>query len=738
MVAYGKNEIYTTTSFSGRDEGYYKGKFYNGYAFNKNTMQFEGVGLYIENPSILQLTSSDMIGKYVMARTDDGGYYSYTGVGKETDRWLFKITQKPSFYGTTLELYADKWTAEEVSYPTTKISRVIGRASEYPSNGAEDGYYYIRRGEVTSSNITSPTNGQVLERSHKIEWADTEVSQYDIEISTNNGSSWKRIATNVSGNSYTYNFANEPNTTTAQLRIRNSYSEGVGGWKSSAGTFTIRGITTTARLTVPSGGETIDKNFTIEWTDNQSSSYDIEVSLNNGATWSNLINGATGRSKIHDFSNISETSYGKLRIRNTFSEGSGNWVESSNIFTIKHDYPPHRPTGLRPFAGEVIDSTQSLRFQWDHNHANTQSEFDLEWSQDHQTWTRISRVSTFEQYTVDADTFPSGDIYWRVRTYSDAGLVSVWSNIEIFIATKPSQGVTIVSSPLITNARPIFEWSQTEQYSYEIEILNSIGQVAWGTGVVDSQNKTVTSGIELLDNNNYTFRIRTATELGLWTDWATQSLIVTYLGPPTPSIELSSGKGVVEVRISNPIPEGLEPEVEYNDLYRNGIRIATRVGTYYSDYSVRSNESYHYKVVAVGYNKNVSESSSRIISIHLEYGYFADKEGNILEVEIINKRDVGWELLGSKMHFVGREKPVFQYSGFKDNTTNLNFTLYNEEDLALLEKIYNNGGVILYRDNKGRKIYGVIPSISIDDNLDFDGWVGVNLSLYEIDYSEEV
>lgn len=497
-------------------------------------------------------------------------------------------------------------------------------------------------------------------------------------------------------------------------------------------------LASTVDILSPSGGEVLNKEYLITWEDSQKTNYDIELSYNNGQTWKRISTNVSGIDYEYNFVNEVETSTGRLRIRNVYPEGNGHWVTNNGVFTIQHDFPPSQPNRLEPFAGQTIDSTEPQTFSWKHNHPNRQSKFDLEWSTDQSAWNRISRSTTLEYQIISADTFPAGEIYWRVRTYSDAGLVSEWSNVAVFISALPSDAPEIVSGSQITGARPVFEWSQGDQASYEIELLNSINEVVWETGQVNSSIKAITSGVDLQDGQSYTFRIRTATDLGLWTEWAEQKLTVNYTPPPKPKFEINQADNYIYLNIINPQPEGLEPEVVYNDIYRDGERIATRVGRNYKDYTVRSDREYRYQVAAVGDNDTIRMSEGQSATLKLKSSYLGWLTGEMVQLEYNPQREESYEKSGELMFFAGRKKPVMQYEEHISQSLPLAFKILKDSTKEEFKRLVSSKELLIYRDNRGRKMFGTIQSFSIVDDTDHLGWYNVSFTFQELDYSEVV
>lgn len=169
------------------------------------------------------------------------------------------------------------------------------------SGSLENNYSFASGdGEVTliyilpSPTVISPNGGEVWDAQHDITWSDGDL--VDIELSTDDGGSWDRLATNHSGTSFTYDFSGEPSTTSARVRVRNKDNDGnASAWDYSDANFTIQhNVAPNApALDNPVGGATIDRTVTnrFSWTfsdpdsgDSQSK-YQLQARVQGTTTW---------------------------------------------------------------------------------------------------------------------------------------------------------------------------------------------------------------------------------------------------------------------------------------------------------------------------------------------------------------------------------------------------------------------------------------------------------------------
>jgi hypothetical protein len=123
--------------------------------------------------------------------------------------------------------------------------------------------------------------------------------QYQIQLSPDNGQTWKDIValTSPGATSYNYDFTNEPETSTAKIRIRAYDGTSYGPWDESNGVFTIQhnqAPTIPTNLS-PSGGTPKDRASVIRlsWQHNDANGdpqakFDLQWRLQGSQTWNTV------------------------------------------------------------------------------------------------------------------------------------------------------------------------------------------------------------------------------------------------------------------------------------------------------------------------------------------------------------------------------------------------------------------------------------------------------------------
>jgi hypothetical protein len=245
-------------------------------------------------------------------------------------------------------------TVQAVS--NTNFATVDGLANKF-FGGSYDGFGY---GSNAGSSITllNPNGSEVWYEgsTQSITWQQTDVTLLNLDVSTNNGSSWTNLVSNISAPVGSYSWmVSGPGSQQALVRAVNALDTqvrdssnanfsiplqegikynggGLDGFASSAN------IPPTISLTAPNGGETIlpGSFHPITWTSTNISTVGIEYSSDNGSNWSSIVNGVSAQTGIYHWLTPSQgTQIALIRI---FSNQSPSVNDTSNsAFTLLHE-----------------------------------------------------------------------------------------------------------------------------------------------------------------------------------------------------------------------------------------------------------------------------------------------------------------------------------------------------------------------------------------------------------------
>lgn len=494
-------------------------------------------------------------------------------------------------------------------------------------------------------------------------------------------------------------------------------------------------------LTSPNGGETVNEGFSITWTLSAVGlKTKIELSTDNSNTWKSLlITNAGVTSYSYDFANELESSVCRIRITPTDGIYFGTADVSNGVFTIQHNQAPTAPTNLSPANGQIIDRAEIQRLTWEHNDTDAQSKFDLQWSSDGgQNWTTITKTTVNQYLDIAVNTFPAGTITWRVRTYDQEDLVSPYSNQVTFTSSEPSDAPIITSADTWNIARPTIQWSSVGQVKYQVQILDSINAVIWDSGEVTSTNKAVTVGADLVNGSTYTIKVRIADSGGIWSDYAAQSISISFTPPEMPIVTASTDTIRASITLEIVNPEGLTI-VTHNDIFRDGERIATGIIGAFTDYTVESEKEYSYRVRAVGENGTYSDSDVSTASVAVKHTQLAltTNYNKWIELKWNPEKSDNRQHNSVSNYFAGRRFAVTDFSENENNNIPNSFAIRDKAELDKLIEIYDAKETVLYRDRRGKRLFGTLNNLSIADESPRTWWT-VSFTVNQVDFNEVI
>jgi len=416
------------------------------------------------------------------------------------------------------------------------------------------------------------------------------------------------------------------------------------------------------------------------------------------------------------------------------------------IELVYEDVAPSPPTIISP-KSETKRNNEAIRFEWQYqSEANdTQTKFDLQWSSNGgQTWNTITQSTSNGYYDMPANTLPVGDIVWKVRTYSADGLVGEYSDQAAFVsAGKPDTPVLTLPNAIENTSKPTIAWTGAGQVMYQAQVLQG-ETIVWNSGEVASTAEQVQVGADLADNTSYTAKVRIKNQYDLWSDWATKAFTVDFELPNKPAFEIVKDlvRASVRLTIANPAPDGAGG-FAHNDIYRrkvNGtwIRIATGIERdgIYEDCAMASSQPYEYMIRTIG-TFGYMDSDIKYADIRVRNSQLASISDKDICVPLIYnpQRNISLGMGRTLMQFAGREKPVAEFSEHVDFGLALSFVVKDIEDIDTLMALVESAETLLYRDNRGRKIYCTIGSLDIDEERKY--WT-VSFAIAEVSHQEGV
>lgn len=402
---------------------------------------------------------------------------------------------------------------------------------------------------------------------------------------------------------------------------------------------------------------------------------------------------------------------------NTFSAGEIEWSVEVTASSGKVTTTPWvkvavtEPTSTaKPVSpkNSVMDGTVPITFSWSHEIANgtKPTGYDLQTSTTGQSWTtlRSEKNTSATSVTVPANTFTSGDLYWRVRTYNLDGQVGSWSNAaHIIVIAAPKAPVVTVDA-----AEPRFQirWQQTGQQAYEV-MLN---------GVTIERKYSTASHYQYdgyLEPGTYTIQVRIQNQYSLWSDWGT--LILTVTNTEGPAIALTA-KGDNDVTLSWTGANGYSKYI----VYRNGVKVAETTEKRFVDHFALGKVLYQVRgVYADSGNYTLSNEASRTVSVDTiliaavdaPEWLRLDKSTATLRASYIQDiRSITYT------HYVGSQLPHAEIGEAVSKAYDLDcaWKVEDTEQIQAFEKLI--GKVVCIKTHTGRRIVGVLGAASASED----------------------
>ena len=328
--------------------------------------------------------------------------------------------------------------------------------------------------------VTSPNGGETLTpfTNHTITWnAQGTSNTYNISYSTNNGSIWNTIASNVNAPGATYNWS-VPNTPSTNCLVRvTDYVTGCMTDRSNS-TFTIQPLS--PLMTYPNGGEVLNVGQAINITWNQNTFYNtvrLEYSTDGGSTWTTI-----AASTTNDGSQSWTVPY--LPLNQAYTQCLVRVSDSSNpllndvsnvTFTVAKPL-----TLIAPNGGETLTGCGTFNINSTMNIQGLNSDWSIFYSTNNGTsWTAIVTGNSSPSYNWNVpNTVNSAQMLVRVlhNTYTQYADTS-----NAVFSITPSNDITLTApnggQALTPGQTYLISWTNTANVSglYEIRYSSSAG-----------------------------------------------------------------------------------------------------------------------------------------------------------------------------------------------------------------------------------------------------------------------
>lgn len=410
------------------------------------------------------------------------------------------------------------------------------------------------------------------------------------------------------------------------------------------------------------------------------------------------------------------------------------------LVIVYEDTPPNVPTPIRPI-GDYKDGKSVICFEWEYNSdvGGTQKAFDLQWSIDQVNWTTISQTTANNYYEMPADTLPGGNVYWRVRCYNEYDEVGEYCLAQSFYAVG-APTIPAISAVTDTMSRPTISWSAFYQQVYQLQIMRD-DSIVYDSGDRPSINVRQYKVTAFLTDATYTARMRIKNEYDLWSAWSETTFTLSTVKPDKPSIAIQTSAYGIELNFSTSPTDGytLIYRSEYNKS--NYICIGKTTATAYQDNAVCNNAEYKYFVRAVAADETYEDSDVKFIQASFRHSLIAPVSDltNVFafkwNLNSPPKRVYNRNINSASVYYAGRMYPVDEPTEHIAAGMSFTYFLKTWADVERFIEIYDLKSTVLYRDAKGRKIYGTLSNLSVTD--EHFGYT-VSFVISQTDYNESV
>jgi hypothetical protein len=243
-----------------------------------------------------------------------------------------------------------------------------------------------------------------------------------------------------------------------------------------------------------------------------------------------------------------------------------------------------------------------------------------------------------------------------------------------------------------------------------------------------------------LPDGSYTAGVRIKNEYDLYSDWGESAFAVSTSEPGTLSIKVYGRPYGAKLIFDSPANYALV----YRQAEGEGFICIGRVNagqTAFDDYTAASGKTYAYFLRNVSTSEAYTDSTTvqqTIKLIHTQIAPASDPS-NVYQLKFnIGAPPTKTETRNaqqSEMRFEGREYPVYESNGFRSESLSCAFWVRKYTDAAIFNYRFAKGDIIILRDSRGRKIYGVLGDIQA---LDAHPGYTITFTVSRCDYDEEI
>lgn len=392
------------------------------------------------------------------------------------------------------------------------------------------------------------------------------------------------------------------------------------------------------------------------------------------------------------------------------------------------DIKPATPVISEPNE-QYVNDTDPVTFRWIYSADSPFPQYSvtIEWrKQGESAYNVVTSVQSGNSYTFASGIFPPGSNEYRIKTIDTGGNSSDYAYAKFVVKSKPA--VPVITS-IDNSALTKIVWNSSEQVAYEMALYK--GNTLIYSESVNSVNKEYKPSM-FLDDGTYTFMIRVKNSFDLWSSYASKVFTISTTKPSKPLITVYVDKDKTNIKVSSSVTQ--------NYVYRiaNGKEICIGVtsGVITDNAPVPNTiNQYFVRAYNVGYT-----DSDKVQSRPFCNGFVAsDSKVSVNITKSLDKFmpfNESQSRLRKFNNYLGRKYLVRELSEFVSySITRTSFV--TQEELELLLALEQSDDVILYRDDRGRKVYCDLTLGTIKNEM-IDTGYEVEVKIIKVDYEEGV
>lgn len=251
----------------------------------------------------------------------------------------------------------------------------------------------------------------------------------------------------------------------------------------------------------------------------------------------------------------------------------GNTLGVDSLSITPFNVAPNAPLDKGPVDETILDGGTALTFPWqfsDPDPSDSQGSAWFEWQVDNAAdptvWNRRT-VGTAQSVTFDASHFAAGRWFRRIKTFDAAGVGSVYSPLRSFVIGTRPVGLTITapaSGGTVSESEGKVTWSvPTAQQAYRVQQRASDGVTIYADSL-EVVSETAREHPLSFPTNGRNEQVWVQYKSGgLWSDWVTVSVTVSFTPPPLPTgaVLSDTDRARLALYITAPAPSNTQPQI---------------------------------------------------------------------------------------------------------------------------------------------------------------------------------